>query len=41
MVEDIEIDDMVNEFEVIEMFWVYVRVGVDLEGIVVVSGVFK
>lgn len=39
--EDTETDDTANELKVIEMLWVHARVGVDLEGIVVVSGVLK
>ena len=30
-----------NKFEIIEMFWVDSRVRVNLEGIIVVSGIFK
>jgi hypothetical protein len=40
-VENGQTNDPTNEFEVVQMLWVDTRVRVDLEGIVIVGGVFK
>lgn len=34
--EDSKTEDTTNELEVVEMFWVDGRVGVDLQGVVIV-----
>lgn len=39
--EDTETDDTANELKVIEMFRIHARVGVDLEGVVIVSRIFE
>ena len=40
-VEDGKTNNSANEFEVVEMFWVDAGVRVDLQGVIVVSRVFK
>ena len=39
--EDGQSDDASNEFKIIEMFRINARVGVDLQGVVVVGRVFE
>lgn len=39
--EDRQADHTTNEFEVVQMLRVHARVGVDLQGIIIVGGVFK
>ena len=39
--EDGETNDAANEFEVVEMFGVDARVGIDLKGVIIMGGVFK
>jgi len=39
--ENTETDTSSDEFEVVEMFWVDTRVGVDLKCVVVVGRVFE
>lgn len=40
-VEDCQADNSANELEVIEVLWVDTRVGINLQGIIIVGGVFE